>query len=187
MSSTALYFGLSIFDLCIVGVSFLSGLHACIRGFIREVLSIIAWVGAFLVALRFAPPANVFLAQNYFDPLGYTFPDWFSLAVISILLALGSFLSISMLSEVLLRAVRAARTGFIDRLLGFGFGIVRALVMIALLYALYTFFVPEEDYPAAMKLSRFAPLLDAILNILQSLLPPITAEAYSISPAGDSL
>ncbi len=42
-------------DLAVLGVMFLSGLVALMRGLVREVLSVAAWLGAAAVATTFMP------------------------------------------------------------------------------------------------------------------------------------
>ena len=50
--------GLAILDLALIAVVLLSGLLALLRGFVHEVLSFGAWIGAALVALYAFPYAQ---------------------------------------------------------------------------------------------------------------------------------
>ena len=56
-------------DLIVLGVMFLSGMIAFMRGFVREVLSIGAWVGAAVVSLTCLP-----LLAPLIEP--YVSPEW---------------------------------------------------------------------------------------------------------------
>jgi len=45
--------GLNNLDYIVLGVILLSGLLALMRGFVREVLSLAVWIGAYIIAARF--------------------------------------------------------------------------------------------------------------------------------------
>jgi membrane protein required for colicin V production len=45
------FLGLNAFDLVVLGVIVLSGLFALMRGLVKEILSIVSWVGALFAAL----------------------------------------------------------------------------------------------------------------------------------------
>ena len=63
---------ITLLDLILIGIMLISGLLAMIRGFIREVLSIAAWVVAALVTLYSFSKLLPF-AKSYFADFGYRF------------------------------------------------------------------------------------------------------------------
>src|SRR3954451_23569891 len=81
---------ITILDIILLGVMLVSALLAMIRGFMREVLSIAAWVIA-AVATLYALPRLGPLAKQYFANL----PDIASTAIVGVGVFLGTLLLVS--------------------------------------------------------------------------------------------
>ncbi len=56
---------LNYFDMAVIGIMLLSCVFAFFRGFVKEILSLIGWVGAAAVTVYFFKPASEML-QPYF-------------------------------------------------------------------------------------------------------------------------
>lgn len=157
------------FDLIVLVLCLASGIHVLLRGFMRELLSLISWVGAFFLTLRFAFPLAELAGSVYLIPSGFNFPFWFVMAVISVLLAFASFYLLSLVSRTLIHSVQLPDLGLVDRAAGFCFGIIRGLVLIALFYAVYAFLVPTEDHPQWLSQARTLPIINYTLTLIQDL------------------
>ena len=95
-------------DLVVVAVLLISGVLALARGFVREVLSIGAWIGAAVVAIMLLPALRPFLepympSPEWTDPAGY------------ILLFLLSLIVFSLIAKTIGGMVRHSGIGGIDR------------------------------------------------------------------------
>lgn len=116
-------------DWGILLVLFLSMLLGLVRGGVKEILSLSAWVLAFIAAKSFAESAAVFVPAFITTPairyLGGFLLVFIAVMVLSMLLSL-------LLSE----SLKAAGLGPIDRLLGFIFGAIRGLFIVTTLVLL---------------------------------------------------
>ena len=101
-----------------------SALLAMIRGFMREVLSIAAWViAAVRDALRLSPAAA--LAKQYFANRHRRRPRSSVGGVF-----LGTLLLVSVITVRFSDMVLDSRVGALDRTLGFMFGLARGLIIV---------------------------------------------------------
>src|SRR5579864_2769620 len=105
-------------DLGVIAVIVLSAIFAFARGFVREALSIVAWVGAAAITLY---GFNLVYAQvdpHVHNPLLSQVIAGFGLFVVSLVV-------LTIITGFLARMVRAISLSPIDRTLGFIFGLAR--------------------------------------------------------------
>lgn len=112
-------------DYCIIAVTLLSFIVGLLRGFTREVLSLLTWVLAFAAAILFGDQAQALLVNQVSDLA-------LRAAIASGLVFLGVLLLGAILTHFLAQAVRDSRFSAPDRTLGGGVGIVRAVVVTVL-------------------------------------------------------
>jgi membrane protein required for colicin V production len=154
-------------DLVVIAIVLFSGLIALWRGLIREVLSLVGWVGAGLVTLW---------AFAYVRPYARSLVDNPLLADLAagVVLFVVSLIVFSVISGAIGNLVRNSSLNAIDRTLGFVFGLARGLVAIALVYlalALWVWVKPA-DRPEWVTKARTLPLVEATANILRGFAPP---------------
>ncbi|MDN5869373.1 MAG: CvpA family protein [Nitrococcus sp.] len=113
-------------DYVFLGVIAVSAAISLMRGFIREVLSIVVWVAAFWISLRFAPPLAVFLNDYLQSPTLRLLVAFAALFIAVLLLgALVNYLAGTLVGKTGLRGT--------DRVLGMVFGGLRGVLVVALL------------------------------------------------------
>ena len=118
-----------------------SGLLAMVRGFASEILSILAWVVAALAALLLYP-LLIPLVQAVAEPY------WLALAISAAGIFGVVYIAISALTYRWTDRAHGGEIGFLDRSLGFIFGVFRGLLVVAIAFLLFTWLVPErEDQP----------------------------------------
>ena len=127
------------FDYAVLAVLGLSLLLGTLRGFMREMVSLAGWIAAFLLATAFSG----IVAPQMPESLG----PMLSGLLAFLLIFAGVLLVSGIVGLVLSLLVRAAGLGFLDRLLGAGFGIVRgmAIALLAVLLAGLTP-LPRENF-----------------------------------------
>lgn len=115
---------MTVFDFCFLGLVGFMAVLGLWRGLVSEVLALVAWVAAFLLARTFAVEVGALFGGLVADPYGRQVAG-FLLVFVVVLLATG-------LIRFLLRALlKVAGLGFADRFLGGCFGFVKG-VLIAL-------------------------------------------------------
>lgn len=148
-----------------IGIVVLSALFSLVRGFVREVLGVGAWVGAALAALsgyKYVEPyvASVVSAKNFVVPVSA------AIVFIAVLILL------SILSAWIGGLVRDSALSSLDRSLGIVFGVVRGVVIVCLAYIGLSLFLVPAEWPAPVTNARFLPYAHAGAVMLVSLLPP---------------
>lgn len=149
------------FDLTILGVILVFAVIGIVRGFIKEVLSLVSWILAFWVAFTFAEPASV-VFEPYIDaPLLRLVAAFAALFVFTLLL-------LTIISYLLHKLLSVSGIKGTDRVLGAIFGALKGLVIIAalMLFAQETV-LPEEDWwRSSMLAGHFQPLVLVIRDLL---------------------
>jgi len=157
---------INAFDAIVLAVILLSALIALLRGFVKEVLSLGAWVGAVLVTLwGFA------LARPYFR----TFIDNQLLADVATGLALFvlSLIVFAMIAHGTSSLVRRSSSlTAVDRSLGFVFGIFRGALLLGLAWLALAWAIPSEKRPDWVFEARTRPAIEQIAEFLVGLAPP---------------
>jgi membrane protein required for colicin V production len=150
------------FDIGVIVVIGLSVVLSVVRGAVREILALAAWVLAFLGAQYLAPHAVPYL------PAGMTNDSLrmltaFTAAFLVLLFAL------TLVAIGLSRAVRSVGLGTVDRILGAAFGLARgvAIALVLVLVAGFTTLPQHSEWRQAL---LSAPL-EALANAVKEWLP----------------
>jgi membrane protein required for colicin V production len=166
---------MSVFDLSVIAVIALSTLLAFVRGVIRELVALIAWVAGFVAAIAFAQPVGGYLPDIAGHP-AVRYIIAFALIIIAALL-LGA-----LIAWPLANAIRAAGLGFADRFLGSIFGLARGvLLVVAFVLGAGLTGLPRSDW---WQNSALAPPLVTAALALRPWLPREWAERLDYSRDG---
>jgi len=155
---------ITLLDLVLIVVMLVSGLLAMVRGFMREVLSIGAWVLA-AVATLYAYSKLLPFAKQYFNN------DIVAAAAVVGGVFLGTLLIVSILTVRLSDMVLDSRVGALDRTLGFLFGLGRGLVIVVVAFQFFTWLVPNRSQPEWVKGAKSRVVLAGTGQWLMSMLP----------------
>lgn len=151
-------------DLGVIGIIVLSAMFAFARGFVREALSIIAWVGAAAVTIYGFSWAYAQIDPHVHNPL-------LSQVIAGFGLFVGSLIVLTMLTGILARMVHATGLSPIDRTLGFIFGLARGVFLVCLAYLAVTMTVPENDWPPWLREAKSKPYLNEGADLLKGFIP----------------
>ena len=149
-------------DLVLLGVFVLSVLVGLWRGFVFEIVSLLGWLLAYVIANSAGP----FLADLI--PLGSTDPQvrlWAAYIVVFVLV----LLTCTLLARLLRALVSATPLSFVDRLLGGVFGVARGTLILVVVATLVTL-SPWAD-STTWKNSHGALWLGLALEGLKPILP----------------
>jgi membrane protein required for colicin V production len=125
-------------DWVIVALIAVSALLSLKRGFVKEALSLVIWVAAFIVARLFADRLSAVLA-SYIDTPSARVVAAFVLLFVAVLF-IGAL--INNLIGMLIKATGLSST---DRVLGMGFGIARGCILVVVAVALLAMTQVKQD------------------------------------------
>jgi membrane protein required for colicin V production len=137
--------GFNNLDYIIIGIVLLSALLALMRGFVREIFSLVAWAGAYFIAATFytiaVPTAHHYIKND-------TASEWAAKAAIFlvaliILMVIGHFIS---------SLIKHPAVTTVDRSLGFLYGLARGVLVVALVYLGAVMILwPDIDEPQSIQ------------------------------------
>lgn len=125
-------------DWAILGVVALSTLISLVRGFVKEALSLLGWVAAFLIATALADRLSVLLSDHISnDALRY--------ASAYVILFAATLMLSSLVNTLLGHFIRATGLSGADRVLGTVFGSARGLVLVLVAVYVMESLLSEEE------------------------------------------
>ncbi|MCM5555445.1 CvpA family protein [Pleomorphomonas sp. NRK KF1] len=156
---------ITLLDGILIVVMLISALLAMIRGFVREVLSIAAWVAAAVAAFLL-----------YDDVLPFVQPHISQKQLALVASAGGVFvITLIIVSFITMRIsdyVLDSRIGPLDRTLGFVFGAARGLLLVVVGMLFFNWFIHDEaSQPSWVAEAKSRPLLNALGAQLMAALP----------------
>jgi membrane protein required for colicin V production len=151
-------------DLAVLGVIVVSAIFAFARGFVREALSIAAWVGAAAITYFAFNRAYAAVAHFVATPLLADLIAGAGLFVISLIL-------LTLLTSYVARFVQSSALSPIDRTLGLIFGLARGVVLVSLAYLVLDVSLPLNDRPVWVREAKSQPFLLHGADMLRSVLP----------------
>jgi membrane protein required for colicin V production len=172
-------------DLAVLGVVALSALLAFLRGLVREVLGIGAWLAAGLGAVWGLPIARPEVHQWFGDP-PWVEPATFVVIFLALLLVL------MLIARAISGVVRNSPLGGLDRTLGLVFGILRGAALIIIAYIVGGMVVPVDHWPEPVLEARLlAPTFEgarwAVLMVPVEYRPRLYAPPPGREASADAL
>ncbi len=151
-------------DIGIIAIILISGIFAFYRGFIREIFTMITWIGAAAATIYgFAhaqPWGREFIAVRLVADL-----------VTGLIIFFVALIVLSLLSRFLTMRVRYSGMGPLDRSVGLIFGFFRGALLVCVAWLLLVWALPREEHPDWITTARSLPLIQQGGAILVSLIP----------------
>lgn len=162
--------GFTIIDAIVAVVIILSAILAYSRGFVREGLAILGWIAAAVVAYSFADAARPLVAQ--LPVLNKFLADSCELATIGGFAAVFALALVvfSILTPLFASAVQRSALGGLDQGLGFLFGVLRGVVLVAVAFVVYDRVVASEAFPVVDQ-SRSAKVFSKLSGQMDETVP----------------
>lgn len=161
---------MSYIDVAIIAIVLLSSIIGIVRGFVREVLSLVSWVAAFYIAGYFH--------KDLLPHLSFISPEVFRVIAAFLLVFLIVIICFSLFNFLIARFIDKTGITGTDRTLGFVFGAARGSAIIMVLVSIFgltsasgtnawmsSFLIPHVNQ-LTQKLEKHLP--DQISNFLQS-------------------
>ncbi|MDT1063860.1 CvpA family protein [Paracoccus sp. CPCC 101403] len=129
--------GFTIIDGIVAVVIILSAILAYARGFVRESLAILGWIGAAVLAFIFAPTVRPMVAQV--PGLNKFLADSCELSTIAAFAAVFALALVlfSIITPLFSSVVQRSALGGVDQGMGFLFGVARGVLLVAVAFIVY--------------------------------------------------
>ena len=139
--------GFTIIDAVVAVVIVLSAVLAYARGLVREVMAIIGWVAAAVLAFTFAAMAQPLVLQ--IPVVGEFLGDSCELSMVAAFAAIFalSLVVISLFTPLLSSSIQGTAVGSVDQALGFAFGAARGIVLVAVAFLVYDKVIGAQTIP----------------------------------------
>jgi membrane protein required for colicin V production len=140
-------------DLGAILVILISAFFAFTRGFVRESLSVGAWIGALFAAL-FAFSRARPIARNLIE-----IPQLADIAAfVSVFLV--ALMLLTVVARLIAGRVQHSRLNAVDRSLGFVYGLARGVVLVCLAYIPVQLLLAPTEQPVWLREARSFPLIE---------------------------
>ncbi len=163
--------GFTIVDGVVAGVVVISAILAYSRGLVREVLAIVGWGVAAVVAFVFAADAEPLIKEIPIvrDLIG-------SSCELSILTSFAAVFGVALIivavfTPIFAGAVQRSAIGGIDQGMGFLFGVARGVLLVAVAFILYDRIVREDESMAIVTESKSRAIMASTQEKLEEMIP----------------
>jgi membrane protein required for colicin V production len=161
---------MTLVDILALVIVAVSALVAVLRGFVREVFSLIAWILAVVVAARFGETAAGWFSGLISNDQARAVTGFLLLFFVT--LFVGHALSVSLVRLMKTTGLRAT-----DRTLGMVFGVLRGVVVVGLA-VMVLWATPVRDH-AMYTQAALRPLMVPVATFLHRLLPDQYGDYFS--------
>ena len=151
-------------DYIIIAVLLISASLSLIRGFTKEVLSIVSWVVSGYAAIFFGPSVKPLLAN-------YVKIDWVINGGAMLIVFLITLIVFSIGGSFIAKSMKASPLGPLDRTMGIIFGGLRGVFIVCMAYLGISSVIPENDHPDFLKDAKLRPMLQTGSKAVVTLVP----------------
>jgi membrane protein required for colicin V production len=158
-------------DYAIIGIIAISALISVTRGFVREVLSLMAWIAAFWVALSFSQEAAVYLEPHIEADTARHVVAFVGLFLVTLIV-------VALINYLVVQLIEKTGVSGTDMVLGMVFGIARGIVIVGLMVLLagVTALPQEPWWQESLLIDHFVSLALWIRDFL----PPDLAQNFQL-------
>ncbi len=162
--------GFTIIDGIVAAVIILSAILAYARGFVRESLAILGWIGAAVLAFIFAPTVRPMVAQV--PGLNKFLADSCELATIAGFAAVFALALVlfSIITPLFSSVVQRSALGGVDQGMGFLFGVARGILLVAIAFIVYDRVMASQPV-AVVDNSRSAQVFERMRGQMDQQIP----------------
>ncbi|PSH67992.1 colicin V synthesis protein [Phyllobacterium brassicacearum] len=154
---------ITLLDGILLGITLVSAVLAMVRGFSREVLSVVSWAAAAAAAYLFYKPVVPFLTP-------YISNDTIAQIAAAGLVFVVTLIVVSIITMKIADFIIDSRIGALDRTLGFLFGAARGVLLVVVAMLFFNWLVTDNQ-PAWIAQAKSKPMIDSLGAKLIGLLP----------------
>lgn len=154
---------ITLLDGILVGFTLVSAMLAMVRGFSREVLSVVSWAAAAAAAFFFYKPVVPYV-QPYIDN------EKVAMGAAAGIVFIVALIVVTVVTMKLADWIIDSRVGALDRTLGFLYGAARGILVVAVALLFFNWLAGDKA-PDWVAQAKSRPLLESIGTKIESLLP----------------
>jgi membrane protein required for colicin V production len=164
---------MTLYDLIFLGVLLFSVIVGLMRGGTRELVTLVSFIASFLIAIWIMPwLKDVFNLKNM--------TAFIAFGIIFVII----YLSIRMFGNNLSEKMHKQKAlDYVDRVLGFSFGILRALVFLGVFHLLFAAIFPIGSRAEWFTEAKVYPLGVTAAKTLQAVAPKLAVFADQVAPS----
>lgn len=155
---------ITLADVVVVGIVLLSGILAFVRGFVREVLAIAAWVGAIAVAFFSYPLLAPHLSGFLPDTRMANVAAGGAIFLVAIII-------LSIITRLASGGIKGSALNALDRSLGFVFGLARGALLVVLTFIGLSFLFGKAEQPDWLRNAASYGLVEQGAVLVRSFIP----------------
>lgn len=168
---------MTLFDLIALVILLVSGLVGFTRGAVRELVTFFAFGFAAAAAVFLLPYSGPFLRDMMK-------PAWAGNAAAVVIVFVLTYIGFRLIGHwVTSRLHERAALGTVDRVVGLGFGVIRALVFLGVFYLVFNLATPPDLVPRWIADGKLYPLARASARAIQTVAPKALHSAGRLGPA----
>ncbi len=168
---------MSQFDLIVIMLLAVSGLIGCLRGAVREVMTVLAFLIAVVTAVFSLKVSGPILRHWVHTP-------WMANIAAALVVFVAVYLLARILGARLVHNVRRLDSlSLLDRVVGLGFGLIRGLVLLGVFQLAFHAATPAERMPNWITGAQLYPLAVDSGRALRLLAPQGSAVADKLAPS----
>lgn len=154
---------ITLLDGILVGFTLVSAMLAMVRGFSREVLSVVSWAAAAAAAYFFYKPVMPYV-MPYIDN------EKAAMAAAAAIVFIIALIVVTVITMKLADWIIDSRVGALDRTLGFLYGAARGILVVAVALMFFNWLAGEKA-PGWIADAKSRPLLESIGAKIEAMLP----------------
>lgn len=158
--------GFTIIDGVVALVIVVSALLAYSRGFVREAMAIAGWIAAAILAFLFAPQVEPLMAE--IPVIGEFIADSCELSIIAAFAAVFALalIVVSFFTPLFSSLVQRSALGGLDQGIGFFFGVLRGILLVAIAFFLYNVVMAGQSFTMVDE-SRSAVVFERMIGKIE--------------------
>lgn len=158
--------GFTIIDGAVALIIVVSALLAYSRGFVREAMAIAGWIAAAILAFLFAPQVEPLMAE--IPVAGEFIADSCELSIIAAFAAVFALalIVVSFFTPLFASLVQRSALGGVDQGIGFFFGVLRGILLVAIAFFLYEVVMTGQSF-AMVDGSRSAAVFERMTGQIE--------------------
>tara|TARA_B100001057_G_scaffold313173_1_gene313308 strand:- start:2658 stop:3209 length:552 start_codon:yes stop_codon:yes gene_type:complete len=161
----------NLLDIIIFLTMLVSGVLALTQGFVKEILSLIGWLVSFVSVILLMPEAGQYL-KPFFESQALS--DLITISIIFIT----TLLAWRLISLFIGKLFKFTAIGYIDRTLGFLFGVARVYILVSIIFGVFIQKVEQEKRPLYIQSSSLTKVIEGSNNFLFNNFPELKNYNY---------